>query len=121
MFALIINKATAKMRFNVTGAIFLPILTPSGAQKYEIGTTHAAARTFTSPNVPKGAPAGVEFRLVKSISRAPGTQTNSDTAEEVPIDLCGGTEQAFNTGTVRVPPPIPSIDEKHAIQKAMQF
>ena len=121
MFALIINKATAKMRFNVTGAIFLPILTPSGAQKNEIGTTQMAARTLTRPNVPKGAPAGVEFKLVNSIRMAPGTHTKSETADDVPIDLCGGTEQAFSTGTVSVPPPIPSIDEKHAMQKAIQF
>ena len=48
---------------------------------------------------------------MKSISRAPGTQTNNDTADEVPIDLCGGTEHAFKTGTVKVPPPIPPAFE----------
>lgn len=111
------NKATAKILFNVTGLMPLPTLTPRGAQRYETGITHAAANTFTRPNVPIGACSGVV--LVSSIKIVPGTHTNSDTAEEVPIDLCGSTEQAFKTGTVRVPPPIPSIDEKQAIQKAI--
>lgn len=79
------NNATAKILFKVTGLIPLPTLTPRGAQRYETGITHIAANTFTRPYVPIGACAGVA--LVRSIRIAPGTQTKSETADDVPIDL----------------------------------
>lgn len=87
MRALTINSATAKIRFSVIGLIFLPTLTPSGAQSIETGTTQIAAKTLTKPMVPIGAPAGVDVRFMRIIKRAPGTHTNSDTADEVPIQV----------------------------------
>lgn len=80
-----------------------------------------AASTFTKPKVPIGAKAGVDPKFKKIIKSAPGTHTNNDTADDVPTDLCGGSEQAFNTGTVKVPPPMPSIHEKKAMQKDMML
>lgn len=87
MRALIMNKVTANMRFKVTGEILLPKRTPSGAHKIEMGTTHTAVRTFTSPKVPMGASAGVAEMFMKIMSKAPGTHTKSETADEVPMQV----------------------------------
>ena len=64
-----------------------------------------------------GALSGVE--PVKNSTIAPGTATNKETADEVPIERCGSSPQALSTGTVRVPPPMPSITDKNEMQKAI--
>ena len=99
--------------------MFLPKRTPYGAASTDKGITQMAPNRLTKPKVPIGAFGGVCPDRIKII--APGTQTNKETADDVPMALCGSTEQAFKIGTVSVPPPIPSITEKQAMQKAIMF
>ena len=107
-----------KRRFKSTGSIRRLIITPTGAVSAEKGTIHPTIMKLILPTKSRLCSICGVCEKIRVLT-APGRQIIKPMADAVPIALLAGKLQDVRSGTVSVPPPIPSITEKKETNIAM--